>query len=229
MKRFLILLLILMMTAGVGLAEDVGVAAAAAPAAKPLSVHTFTFKYKDANKAAAMIKSLMSAEGSESIQPSANALVVTDRPENLKAITKALADFDVPPQAFHLVARLISASRESNGARVPDETKDIAPKLAMLGFNSLEDLGSADVTGSEGDPGIVTLQTGYRADFKFGDYDPASDSIQITDFHLSKQQSDQLTSLLKTTLNLRLGQTYILGARNPKSPRALMIVLVARK
>ena len=225
MKRFSILLMVLMMTAGGALAGEAGPVAAA----KQLSVHTFTFKYKDANKAAAMIKSLMSAEGSESIQPSTNALVVTDRPENLKAITKALADFDVAPQAFHLVARLISASREANGARVPDETKDIAPKLAMLGFNSLEDLGSADVTGSEGNPGIITLSTGYRADFKFGDYDPASDSIQIADFHLSKQQSDQLTSLLKTTLNLRLGETYILGARNPKSPHALMIVLVARR
>ena len=217
MKRFSILFVLLVMTAGVALAE--GEAAATAASAKPLSVHTFSFKYKDANKAAAMIKSLMSAEGSVSIQPSTNALVVTDRPENLKTITKALGDFDLPPQTFHLVARIISAGREANGARVPDETRDIAPKLQMLGFNSLEDLGSADVTGAEG----------FRADFKFGDYDPASDSIQITDFHLSKQQSDQLTSLLKTTLNLRLGQTYILGARNPKSPRALMIVLIARK
>jgi|SRR5205809_1158349 len=227
MKRFSILFVLLVMTAGVALAE--GEAAATAASAKPLSVHTFSFKYKDANKAAAMIKSLMSAEGSVSIQPSTNALVVTDRPENLKTITKALGDFDLPPQTFHLVARIISAGREANGARVPDETRDIAPKLQMLGFNSLEDLGSADVTGAEGGPGIITLQTGFRADFKFGDYDPASDSIQITDFHLSKQQSDQLTSLLKTTLNLRLGQTYILGARNPKSPRALMIVLIARK
>jgi hypothetical protein len=223
MKRFSILFVVLVMTAGVALADN------AAAGAKSLSVHTFTFKYKDANKAAAMIKSLMSAEGSLSIQPSTNALVVTDRPENLKTITRTLTDFDLPPQTFHLVARIISASRESNGARVPDDTRDIAPKLQMLGFNSLEDLGSADVMGAEGGPGIITLPTGFRADFKFGDYDPASDSIQITDFQLSKQQGDQLTSLYKTTLNLRLGQTYILGARNPKSPRALMIVLVARK
>jgi len=225
MKRFSILFVILMMTAGAALAGD----AAPAAAAKPLSVHTFTFKYKDATKAAAMIKSLMSAEGSVSIQPSANALVVTDRPENLKTIIRTLTDYDVPPQAFRLIARLISASHDAKDARVPDEMRDIAPKLGMLGFNSLEDLGSADVTGAEGGSGIVTLPSGYRADFKFGDYDPASDSIQITDFHLSKQQSDQLTSLLKTTLNLRLGETYILGARNPRSPHALMIVLVARK
>ena len=223
MKRAVILTTVLLMLTGAAFADD------AATAAKSLSVRTFTFKYKDAEKAAAAIKSLVSAEGSMSIQPSTNALVVTDRAENVKSIAKVLSEFDVPPQPFRIFVRLVGASR-GESPRVTDDTKDIAPKLAMLGFNALEDLGSADVSGREGDPGIVTLPTGYRADFKFGDYDPASDSIQVADFRLSRQQSDQLTPLLKTTLNLRIGQTYILGAtKAPKSQRALMIVLVARK
>ena len=63
-----------------------------------------------------------------------------------------------------------------------------------------------------------------------GEFDPASDSIKVTDFRLSKLQGDQVTSLLKTTLNLRLGQTYIVGAtKTPQSQRALMIVLIARR
>jgi hypothetical protein len=224
MKRSLVLCSVLLMMTGVAFADD------AAAGAKSLSVRTFSFKYKDADKAAAMIKPLMSSEGSVSMQASTNALVVTDRPENLKAINKALTEFDQPPQAFRIIVRLIGASHVEGGPRVKDETKDIAPKLGMLGFNSLEDLGSADVAGREGDPGIVNLASGYRADFKFGEYDPASDSVQISDFKLSKQQSDQLTPLLKTTLNLRIGQMYIVGAtKTPKSPRALMIVLVARK
>jgi len=223
MKRALVLCSVLLMMTSVAFADD------AAAGAKSLSVRTFTFKYKDVDKAAAMIKSLMSSEGSISMQPSTNALVVTDRPENLKTITRALTEFDVPPQAFRIIVRLIGASR-GDAPRVANETRDVAPKLAMLGFNALEDLGSADVAGREGDPGIINLPSGYRADFKFGDYDPASDSVKVTDFRLSRQQSDQLTPLLKTTLNLRIGQTYIVGAtKAPKSQRALMIVLVARK
>ena len=228
MKRALMLFALLLTAAGAVLGEP---AAAAGAPAKSLSVQTFTFRYKDASKAAEMIKPLMSSEGSMSIQPSTNALVVTDRPDNLKSIVKALTEFDVPPQPFRVFVRLVGASRsEGAGAQVADEDKDIAPKLAMLGFNVLDNLGSADVAGREGDPGIVTLPSGYRADFKFGDYDPASDSLQIRDFHLSKQQGDQLTQLLKTTLNLRIGETYIVGAtKNAQSQRALMIVLVARK
>lgn len=200
-------------------------------AEKSLSVRTFTFKYKDAEKAAAIIKPLISAEGSLSIQPSTNALVVTDRPENLKTIARALGEFDVAPQLFRLSVRLVAASRaEANPPRVPDELKDIAPKLAMLRFNSLEALGDVNVTGKEGDPGIVEMPSGYRAEFKFGEYDPASDSIKVSDFRLSRLQKEQLTSLLKTTLNLRLGQTYIVGAtKAPDSQRALMIVLVAHR
>lgn len=224
MKRVLILIVALLTLAGASYADD-------AAAAKSLTVHAFSFKYKDAEKAAAMIKPLLSAEGSMSIQPATNALVVTDRAENLRTITKALTEFDVAPQAFRLIVRLVAASRvEGNAPKVADELRDIAPKLAMLRFNALEDLGSADVVGREGDPGIVTLASGYRAAFKFGEYDPASDSIKVADFQLSKLQSEQLTSLLKTTLNLRIGQTYIVGAtKAPQSQRALMIVLVARK
>ena len=225
MKRAMITIAaLLMLSSGLVYADDAG------KDGKSLSVRTFTFKYKDAEKAAAVIKALLSAEGSMSIQASSNALVVTDRPENLKTVAKALNEYDAVPQAFRLVVRVIAASRASGSPKIPDDLKDIAPKLAMLRFNALEDLGSADFAGREGDPGILTLNSGYRAEFKLGEFDPASDSVKIADFRLSKLQNDQLTSLLKTTLNLRLGQTYIVGAtKAPQSQRALMIVLVARR
>jgi len=224
MKRVLITLAALLMLSSATFADD-------AAEAKTLSVRTFTFKDKDAGKAAEIIKTLLSAEGSMSIQPSSNALVVTDRAENLKSVAKALTQFDAPPQAFRLVVRLLGASRvEGAPPKTPDDLKDLAPKLAMFRYNAFVSLGNGDVAGREGDPGILTLPTGYRADFKFGEYDPASDSVKVSDFRLSKLQNDALTSLLKTTLNLRIGETYLFSvAKGPQSPRALMIVLVARR
>jgi hypothetical protein len=85
------------------------------------------------------------------------------------------------------------------------------------------------VNGKEGDPVNVDLSS-YRADFKFGEYDPASDSIRIGDFKLSKLDGDQLAPMLKTTLNLKLGRTVIIGVtKDAKSQRALMMVLAARR
>lgn len=213
----------MLLLSGAALADE-------ADASKSLSVRTFNFKYKDPGKAAEIIKPLLSAEGSISIQAGTNALVVTDRPDVLKTLAKALSEYDAPPQAFKLVVRLIAASHAEGSPKVADDLKDIAPKLGMLRFNALESLGAADFAGREGDPGILTLPTGYRAEFKLGEFDPASDSIKVSDFRLSKLQNDQVTSLLKTTLNLRLGQTYIVGAtKTPQSQRALMIVLIARR
>jgi hypothetical protein len=88
--------------------------------------------------------------------------------------------------------------------------------------------------GKEGDPVIVELGPEFRANFKFGEYDPASDSIRVTDFELGKIQGEkdaqQLQSLLKTTLNLKVGQTNVIGAsRVPQSNRALMLILIARR
>ena len=200
---------------------------------KSLSVRTFSFKYKQADRAAAVIKPLVSDEGSMSIQPSSNALQVTDRAENLKQIAKAIADFDAPAREFRLIVRLVSASRVANPTKVRDELRDVAQKLSMLKYNSFESVGEANVEAKEGDPGVIDMSTGYRADFKLGEYDPTTDSIKLNDFQLSKlqgAQKDQLTSLLKTTLNLGIGQTYIVGAsKAPESQHALMIVLVARR
>lgn len=221
MKRILTVLCAFLLVCGVAMAEP-------REPGQALTVRTFTFKHKEADRAAAAIKTLLSAEGSMSIQPSTNALVVTDRAENLKAIARTLADFDADAKSFHLSVRIVSATR--GAAHIPDNLKDLKPWLSVLPYQSFEKEGDAEVQGKEGEPGLVDLASGYRAEFKFGDYDPASDSVKISDLQISRTQKDQLASLLKTSLNLRLGQTYLLGAaRTPESKRALMIVLVARR
>ena len=224
MKRIAVVLMALLFLSAAAFADG-------ADAGKSLSVKTFQFKHKQADKAAAAIKSLLSASGSMSIQPATNSLVVTDDPEKLKEIAAALAKFDLAPQPFQLTVRLIAAGRggAKGGARVPDELKDIESKLQMLRFDTVESLGSANVQGKEGDPGRVDLPS-HRAEFKFGEYDPASDTIAISDFQLSRLTGDQLSPLMKTTLNLKLGQTIVVGVtRQASSSRALMMVLSARR
>ncbi len=232
-KRVLLMISMTLALCVAALAEPVGEPAAATDAKPALSVRSFTFKFKQADKAAVAIKPLLSADGSMSIQPASNALVVTDHAENMKAVAKMIGDFDKEPQSFRLYVRIVGASRVEGAAKVPDDLKDVARKLAMLPYNTYEGVGEATVQGREGDPGLIDMPSGYRAGFHFGEYDPASDSIAVKDLQISRltgAQKDQLTSLLKTSLNLTIGQTYILGAsKAPQSQRALMIVLVARR
>lgn len=225
MKRLTLLTMILLLAGLPAYAE-----ADAADAGRSLSVRTFQFKHKDAEKASAVIKPLMSVEGSWSVQPAANSIVVTDAPENLRKIAAALAEYDKPVAPYKLSVRLVSAGRVgADVARVDEGLADVAPKLSLLRYNLLERIGAAEVSGSEGETGLVTLD-GYRADFKFGEYDAATDSMKLTDFRLARLEGDQLNPLLKTTLNLKLGQTVVIGAtRQPQSQRALMIVVSATR
>jgi hypothetical protein len=227
-KRVFLMISMMLALSGAAFAEP-----ATADSKPALAVRSFSFRFKQADKAAAAIKPLLSNEGSMSIQPSSNSLVVTDRAENMKAVAKMIGDFDKEPQSFRLYVRIVSAARVEGTPKIADDLKDVARKLAILPYNSYESVGEATVQGKEGDPGLIDMSTGYRANFKFGEYDPASDSIAVNDLQISRltgAQKDQLTSLLKTTLNLTIGQPYILGAaKGPQSQRALMIVLVARR
>jgi hypothetical protein len=223
-KQFLLTLILMLSIAGAAFAEPL---AADAPA---LTVKTFQLKHKETDKVAAMIRPLMSAEGSVAIQPGTKSLVVTDRAENLKSIADAVAKYDAPAQLLRLNVRLVAASRAEGTPRVADELKDIAAKLALLRYNAFENIGSANVEGREGENGFVDVGNGYRAEFRFGEYDPATDTLRITDFKLSRIQNDQLNQLMKTSLNLKPGQMTIMGAaRDAQSARAVMIVFTARK
>src|SRR5262249_23620238 len=88
MKRLLSFALMALLLVSVSaLADEAG------EVGKNLSVKTFQFRNKQAEKAASVIKSLMSADGSMSIQPASNSLIVTDLAENLKKISAALTQF----------------------------------------------------------------------------------------------------------------------------------------
>ena len=227
-QRFVLILSLLLAVAGAVFADTAPVDA---DQARSLSAQTFQFKHRQAERAAAAIKSLVSAEGSVTIQPSTNALMVTDKAENLKEIAAALLKFDVPPVAVRLNVRVLTAGRvAAEAARIAPDVKDIAPKLAILRYNLIESVGTIDITGQEGQPGLVELESGYRAEFKFGEYDPASDTIRVTDFKLSRRKGDQFNQVLKTTLNLKMGLINVMGAaRDPESQRALIIVVTARR
>lgn len=206
-------------------------AMASAQARQALTSRSFSLEHKSAERAAAIVRPLLSADGTISIQPSSGAVVVTDRTQNLESIASALGQYDQPPRLFTVSVRLIAASRAQNPPPVAPDLREIAGKLSgVLRFNHFERLGETRVQAHEGAPVIgQTLSNEYSAEFRVGEFDPSSETLRIEEFELRRAGAGgQLTPVLKTTLNLRVGQTIIVGAsRDPQSQRALMIVATA--
>lgn len=223
MKRVFFLILIALLATGAAVAEP------AAAAGKALPSKTFQMKFKAVESAAALIKPLLSSEGSVSTESANGTLSVSDKPANLAAIAAALQEFDVAPRSLKLSIRLVLAGRGGAGARMPEEARDLSTELSMLGFTSAEPLGQADIEGHEGESAAVEMANGYRAAFKFGDYDPTSKTVSVSDLHVSKLTTDHATKdLYRTTLNLKVGQTYLF-ATTRKGEKALVIVMAVRK
>lgn len=199
---------------------------------------SFKLTFKSPERAAAVIRPLVSPEGSISIQPATNTVVVTDLPENLRQISEALQQFDAPAKPFRVELRIIAASRAATPGKVAEDVKEVAGRLgAVLRYNVFEKLAEFEAQGKEGDS-LANLRVGdlYRADMKIGEYDPVSRNLRLEEFRLSRAQaakegeSEVVPVLKRTSLNLRIGQTLILGAsRLPESDRALMLVLTARE
>ena len=228
MKRFVLFSLILTLAAFGAFAQQ---------ADGKVVVQTFKFKFKSADKAAQMVRPLVSSGGSVSIQAGANTLVVTDRSDNVSRIADAIEDYDVPSRTFKLELKLVAAGRVTgNPPAVPEDLREVSTKLAgVLRFNSFEKLGELAVTGREGDVVRRDVDGAYHADFTIGEYDPVTGTVQVSDFQLGRYNQTaagkkELTEVLKTTLNLKVGQTVILGASKlPESNRALMLIVVARQ
>ncbi len=208
--------------------------AVAAPAAdEKLTARPFQFKFRDASRAASVIKPLISASGSVSIQPSSNTIVVTDTPAALRGIARAIAEYDAPPKTFTVELRLVAASNTRNPPPVPEDLREISAKLSgVLRFNRFDKLGEIRAMGREGDPVLADLDGSYRADFKMGEFDPISQTLQLSEFRILRvpQGGGEVQQIFRnSTLNLRIGQTVVLGAsRLPDSNRILMLVLTAR-
>lgn len=238
MKRFVLVLFLAfapLLRADETVLSNTAETAAAAAAAGDLETRSYRLKFKEIDRAASLIKSVVSAEGSISLQPASRTIVITDRSENLRRIVQMLDRFDVAPQAFTLELKLATAARGGE-AKVPEEFKSIASKLAMLGFTQLEKVGESVATGKEGDASTGAPGSAYRIDFQFGSFDPASETIRVNELRVQRVGKPdangiaEVTQLFKTSLNVRLNQETVLGvARDASSNRTLMLVVTARR
>jgi len=207
---------------------------AAAFAAEPVGVKVFVLRYKRVEEATLLVRPLLSDSGSILLQPKINALTITDRPAALNTIGQALAQFDVPPRGFSIAVKMVRARADASAGDLSKEIGGIGNKLReVFRFNDYALIDSAVLGGAEGEFVSYLLGGEYRLTFRI---EPAGQGamLRLSAFALARERTVAGrrvdTPLFRTTLNVGLNQTLVLGAsKEEASKKALLLILLVQE
>jgi hypothetical protein len=211
--------------------------AAAAPQTQTV-VKVFTLKYRKVEDVLAHLRPLLSDSGAVSavLETRLNSLTVRGTPVLVEQITRAVAAFDVPLRAIDIAVTLLKSpgdkTRASDKADVSEEIRGIGEKLKKL-FNVTDftRLDSVIVQGTEGQRVAYAMGGGYRLSFLL-DSSRESTQFQLRDLSLERVWREAgrevRSEILRTSINVKLGQPYILGiGRDEAAGDKLFVVFLA--
>ena len=196
----------------------------------------FELKFRRAEEAAILLRPMLSPKGSIVLQSKQNSLTLRDSNGVIEQSAQAIATYDVPPRAASISVTLLKASTESSPAAHPsvsEEIRVVGERLKKLfNFTGYTPLDSFVVQGTEGDVVDYVIGSQYRLEFLI---DSTADDTMVRLKHLTlvrlrREPSGNETrrEVLKTSLNIPVGQTYVLGiGRDEAAPGALFMVFYA--
>jgi hypothetical protein len=190
-------------------------------------VRIFTLKFRKVEDALARLRPFLSDPGAVSavLETGSNSLTVRGTPARVEQIAREIAAFDVPLRAIDVAVTLLkSASEKSKSGEktdVSEEIRGIGEKLKKL-FNVTDftRLDSVVVQGVEGQRVAYVMGGEYRLEFFL---DPSRDGtqVQLRDLSLERVRHEEgrevLREIVRTSINVTLGQPYILGVGRDES------------
>jgi len=228
-----------------GSAPSKAAPAAVPPAAKvdaaDLLPRAYAVRYKSLADAAEVVSTVLSPQGSVTLQPRLKTLVVQDHPVVLDRVGALLASFDLPPRNVEVTLSLFLGTdrREQEAGRsvppdVPSrDVRGIAETLAdFTKWNAYAPLGKGFVTGAEGERVTVNLSDEYRVSYEIETVQDAN--VKLRGFALYRVSrgtdgKESLQTVYTASVVLPVGRSLMLGAaQNPESKRALFLALSAR-
>lgn len=199
-------------------------------------VRVFTLKHRTGEEAAAVAGPLLTERGSLLLQSRSRALTVRDTRGAVDRVARALAALDQPPRGLSISVTLLKTSptsaRERPAGRVSDEIRVVGERLKkLLNVSSVTPLDSVVVQGVEGSAVAYSLGKEFRLEFL---PEAAGDDsrVKLKNLVLSRTRSEGKSEvshdLIRTTINVPLHQTYVLGiGRDGSAAGALFLVFVA--
>jgi hypothetical protein len=209
----------------------------------PLTARAFAVRYRPLADAADLVAPLLSAEGTVTLRPRLNMLVVQDRQEVLDRVEALLRGYDLPPRNVEVTLSLflgtdrLTAGRQ-RGAPGQEFSKEVRGVIETLGdvtkWIAYEPLGSRSVTGTEGGAVTAELSLEYRVVLEVESVHESGEVVKFDRVSLQRTGHDEageeiIEDLYSAGMVLTAGRVHVVGAaREPGSNRALFLILEVR-
>jgi len=201
-----------------------------------LVVQVFNLKFRTMDEATAVVRPLLSPEGSILILPSSRSLTVKDTFASVQRVAQALAAADLPPRTlFFSVSLLQAGSGLIPGVVVRDAAEVMAAGerlKKLLNIGGYVVLDSVQVQGVEGDAVGFAIAKDYRLDFHL---ERSTDTAvaRLKDLVLSRRREEGskrvFRDVLRTSINVSRGQPLVLGVgRDETATGALFLLFIVR-
>lgn len=225
-RRTALAALTLLLAAGGPLAAP---PAAAQEHSERLALHAHTLRNRSAAEAEEMVRGMLSAHGSVSVQAGGNTLVVRDTVSSLARITEALRRFDQAVRTLRLEMMVVRAYRTGvSGLDASTLRPELVERLRrFLSYDVYDLVAEADLPTREGETVTYEVGAGYTVRFRVGELSDDG-RVKLHDFRLTRRGRDE--PMIHTNLILFLDKTYSLGfSKSADSPTALMLVITGHR
>lgn len=205
-------------------------------AADGLEMRVFTIRYKSVDAVYLIVSPTLGPDGSIRSQPHKRTLTIVDTPQNVRIIADLIASFDIPPRSVEVSVQLILATSGPGSIEpVPPPIRGVIERLNALNtrWNDYRLIGNASILGMEGETSSLQVGDQYRVDFRVDEVADESRIIRFKPFELQRRElavegQEKYTSVMRTVLNLRDSQLFIVGAsKMERSNRALFMTITA--
>ena len=211
-------------------------------------VYAYALKHQPAHEALALIRPLLSADGTVEVQPGDNTLVLRDRKPALARILPVLMSFDHPPQDLRFDIRIVRAGPRRQVISPPLEAapdsqlpEDLVARLReLLRYDDYQVLAKAAMSSREGEEVTYSLGRDYSVSFRPGTVmaGPAGQRLKLEEFRIRKQVENPTNKgrrlepreLFHATLNLWIDRPFSLVlAQDPSRQEALVVAISCRR
>lgn len=198
-------------------------------------VRVYSLKHVPVTEILLYIQPLLSPGGDLRVSAQ-NQFQVKDIPARQRLVEQMVASLDVAPSSYRIAVKFMEASQAPPSGTVREEVAGIGAQLkGLMPYASYAILEQLVIEGTPGDLISYRLGKDYQMEFNLRRVLQHPQMVQLSGLRLYRvkglgEGQERLVPVLRTTLNLTVGQTHVLGVSSSQGgAKALVMVFQAEK